>query len=110
MFSGVSGSALNGAHPVALAVPQRQVRAADRANEDLGAPVLVEEHHLDVMLLQLRQHEIQRDGLARAGGPADEGVAEVAVVEVEVVRRARGCLEQADRWTPMVPVRAWPCG
>ena len=71
------------------AAPQAEIRASDGSDEDLGAAVLVEEHELAAKFLGLRQGEGDEDGLSGAGGPADEGVAEVADMEGEVEWGAR---------------------
>ena len=89
-----------------LPVAQRQIGPAGRAHEQIGAAVLVEEDHAGRVLLQLRQHEVENDGLAGARRAADERVAEVAEVEIEVERRAAGGLEQRDRRSPGVAVLA----
>src|SRR5690606_10291987 len=70
------------------AVPERQIGAAGGANEQVGAPVLVEEHHMRIMLLKLRQHEVEEHRFARARRAANKGVAEIAVMEIEIERRS----------------------
>ena len=64
-------------------------------------------------LLRLREQEVQHHRLARAGRADDREVAEVALVEVEVVGRRRGGLQQRDRLAPVIaarPGRPGSCG
>src|SRR5581483_8997929 len=63
------------------AIGERQIGAAGGADENLGAAVLVEEDVSGAEPLGLRQQEVLNDGLSGARGAADEGIAEVAVME-----------------------------
>jgi hypothetical protein len=83
---------------------QHVVAAADGAQEDLGAAVLVEEDGARRQLLRLGEQEAEHHGLARPRRPDDGEVAEVAVVEVEIVRTGRGGLQDRDRRAPVVAV------
>ena len=49
--------------------------------------------------------KVERHRLARAGRAGDQEVADVALMEVEMVRRLRGRFEDRDRQTPMDPHR-----
>ncbi len=62
-----------------------QVSAPAGAHEDLGAAAIVDENLLGPKLLGLGQGEVLDHGLAGARRPADEGVADIADVEIEIV-------------------------
>src|SRR3546814_18016123 len=94
--------ALERIEPGRPAVLQRQVVAAARPDEDLRAPVLVEEENRRrrLELLHLAQQEVDQCGLAGTGLADDHGVGDRLLpegvltggggVEVEVVRLAIG--------------------
>ena len=86
------------------AILQRQIGAAGGADKKVGAAVLVEEDDMGIEFFELRQHEIEQHCLARARRAADEGVAEIAIVQIEVKWRAGRGLEQSDGGTPFVAV------
>ena len=86
------------------AVAERQISSAGGTDENLGAAVLVEEHISCAEPLGLRQQEILNDGFAGSRRAADEGIAEVAVMERKVERRAGRGLEHRNRRSPMVAV------
>ena len=81
-----------------------EIGAARGANENLGPVVLVEEHTLGPEFFQLREQEGLHHRLAGAGGAADEGVAQIADMEVEVEGASGAGLELADRIAPFVAV------
>ena len=90
--------------PGGLARPQHVVAAADRADEQLGAAVLVEEDDPRAELARLGEQEVQHHRLARARRADDGEIAEVALVEVEVIGPGGGGLEQGHRLAPVIAV------
>lgn len=88
-----------------LAVAQGEIGPAAGAHEDLGPPVLVDEQLLGAEAFELGQHEVLDDRLARSGRPADEGVAQIADVEVEPERRAGRGAQHRDRLAPVGAAR-----
>src|SRR5205814_10733672 len=82
------------------------VAAAERAQENLRAAVLVEQHCARRELLRLSGEEVQDNGLARTRRADDREIAEVALVEVEEEGCRAGRPEDGHRIAPMVPARA----
>ena len=78
--------------------------SAERADENLGAAILVDEDQLRARLdaLRLRRDEGQPDGLAGARGADDREISEIADVEIVKVSRLRRRLENRDRRPPMI--------
>ena len=87
---------------------ERGVCAAERPDQDLAAPVLVEEDEPRPGRdpLRLAGQEPERDGLARPGRADHQEVAEVVDVEVEGVGRGGGRFQQRHRLAPVQPVAA----
>ena len=102
-LTGLSSS-WSGLRPDGLAGPEHVVAAADRADEELGAAVLVEEDDSRMIFARLGEQEVQHHRLARARRADDGEIAEVALVEVEIIGAGGGGLEQRDRLAPMVHV------
>ncbi len=88
--------------PGGLSGTQRGVVAADGAQEQLGAAILVEEDGARLQLLGLGGQEVQHHHLARAGRADDREIAEVGPVEVEEVGGGGGSLHDRDRRTPAI--------
>ena len=78
------------------------VMPVHRTDKDLGAAILVEEDHPRREALRLRGEEVEHHRLARARRADDGEIAKVVFVEVEVVGRRAGRLEQGGRFTPVV--------
>ena len=88
---------------------QHVVAPADRADEDFGTAILVEENDARAELARLREQEVEHHGLARPRWPDDGEIAEVALVEIEEIRACSGCFEQCHRFAPVVPLRLAQC-
>ncbi|KIU01168.1 hypothetical protein QU38_02530, partial [Staphylococcus aureus] len=84
---------------------QQGVAPPDRAQEGLRTAILVEEDDARREFAALREQEVEHHRLARARGPDQGEVAEIAVVEVEVIGAGGGGLEQSHRVSPMVSRR-----
>ncbi len=104
-IGGRRSQGLEGGEAGRLAVAQRQIGPAAGAHEQFGAAVLIDEQLLGVEPFELGQHEVLHHSLAGAGRAADEGVAEIADVEVEVEGRAGGGAQGRHRLAPVVAAR-----
>ena len=93
-----------------LARADHVIAPADGADEDLGAAILVEIDDARLNLLGLREKEAQQHGLARARRADDGEIAEIAVVEIEMIGPGRCGLEHRDRRRPNDCHRLWPSG
>ena len=82
------------------------VAPPDRAKENLGSTVLVEQDRAGRELLGLRGEEVEHHRLARARRPDDREIAEIAFVEVEEERSRAGRLEHGHRLAPVIVVGA----
>ena len=77
-----------------------EVAATQEPGQLAVAVAEVEDHRERVVLLRVGQQEVEQEALAAAGGAEDEGVADVADVEIEVVRRLVPGLEDRERMAP----------
>jgi len=82
--------------------PKQIVAPADRADEQFGAPVLVEEDDPGTEFARLGEQEVEHHRLAGAGRADDREIAEIALMEVEIIGPRRGGLEQGHRLAPMI--------
>src|SRR4029078_8352011 len=82
------------------------IAAAQRTEENLRAPVLVEQDGARRERLGLGRQKVQHHRLARAGRTDDGEIAEIALVEVEEERRRARRFEDGDRLAPVVAGRA----
>ena len=80
------------------------VAAADRAHENLGTAILVEQDGSRRELLRLCSQEVHHHRLARTGRADDREIAQIAVMEIEEKRRAAGRLQQGYRIAPVVAI------
>ena len=85
-----------------VARPDYAVLPADGANEYLGATVFVEEHLERFETLCLCHEEAQDDRFAGSRGTDDGEIAEVVMMKIEGVRRARRCFQHRYAVAPIV--------
>ena len=82
-----------------LVLPQARPRDSCPPSERRELPIAVAEIEDDrqrVVLLRVRDQEVEQEALAAAGGAEDERVADVLDVQIEAVRRLVRRLEDAS--------------
>jgi len=56
------------------------------------------------MFLQLSKQEVDDNRFIRTGGAANEGVAQIAKVKIEIVGRSGRCFQKRNRWSPLIAI------
>ena len=85
--------------------PDVDVAAAEPAGQAAIAAAEVEDDRVGVVLLDVRQQEVQQEGLPAARRAEHDGVRHVLVVQVEVERRPVGRLQDGQVLAPEVRIR-----
>ena len=87
---------------VVLPKTELQVAAAEQRRELPVAVPEIEDDRERVVLLRVRDQEVEQEALAAAGGTEDQRVADVLDVQVEGVRRVMRRLEDRERLPPQM--------